>query len=360
MQIVIIHGSNDNYGASKVLLDEVQVLESLGHDVLILVPTEGPLREKISSRNLQAIIEIDPKLLIIRRSRIRDLLHFPRTRKKFSNFDIVVLWTLATMAYVPFLKLARIPYYLSVHEILRPGLELKIISRILLAARTKCEFCSYAAQESLSNYGDFNSNSVVTYPIFEAKPSNISPNFLSPRTFAVVGRINGQKGHLEAIRAFQDSSIRKMDIELLLIGSPFKGQEGYFEQVLLEASSDSRIRIFGELSQVDFQSLKITALLSFPKSPEAFGLVPIEAWLQGVRTYGYNLGGSKEVLKLVDGKVIENSGSVVDDILAAIQVHLKESAFERVSLEETLQPLSAGARRASVVKLLNALETQNK
>lgn len=360
MRIVIIHGSNDNYGASKVLLDEVQVLESLGHEVLIFVPTEGPLREKISSRNLQARIEIDSKLLIIRRSRIRDVLHLPRIRTKFSNFEIVVLWTITTLAYVPFLKLARIPYYLSIHEILRPGLELKIISRILLAARTKCEFCSYAALESFSNYGDFNSNSVVTYPIFEAEPKNFIPNFSSPRTFAVVGRINGQKGHLEAIRAFQDSSIRKMDLELLLIGSPFKGQEDHFEQVLLEASSDSRIRVIGELSQVDFQSLRITAVLSFPKFPESFGLVPIEAWLQGVRTYGYDSGGSMEVFKLVGAKMIENSGSVVDDILTAIHVHLKESAFERVSLEQTSQQLSAGARRSRVLKLLNALETQTK
>jgi glycosyltransferase involved in cell wall biosynthesis len=327
MKVAILHGSNDNYGASKVLLDEIRVLEALGHEVTVIVPQAGPLGEMITRANLRASLEVNCKLMIIRKVRIFDMLHRPRISSTFLAYDYVVLWTLACALYIPFLRVANIPFYISIHEILERQVEKIIFGSLLRIRGVRGTTCSKGVHNWLKSIGVDTKNFVVTYPIFQEREISIHSHTKMRNGFAVIGRVNGAKGHREACFAIQDPRLRNMSLNLYLIGDSFKGQEKHFYELEALAMLDHRIRLLGYLENINFQEIGISAILSFPLKPEPFGLVPVEASIQGVRTYGYGNGGSSEVLTLVNGVEIRNSKESTKDIADAMILHLDSTDF---------------------------------
>ena len=47
-KILILHSSNDLYGASKIFLQIIELLKSNGHQIHIVLPSNGPLDKMIS------------------------------------------------------------------------------------------------------------------------------------------------------------------------------------------------------------------------------------------------------------------------------------------------------------------------
>jgi glycosyltransferase involved in cell wall biosynthesis len=329
-------------------LDEIRVLEALGHEVTVIVPQAGPLGGMIRQSNLSASVDVNYKLMIIRRVRIFDMLHRPRISSTFSAYDYVVLWTLACALYIPFLRVAKIPFYISIHEILERRVEKLVFRSLLSITGVRGTTCSKGVHNWLKSIGVDSENFVITYPIFEEKELSIDSENRIRNGFAVIGRVNGSKGHREACFAIQDPRLRNMNLNLYLIGDSFKGQENHFDDLEALARLDHRIRIVGFLENINFQELGISAILSFPLKPEPFGLVPVEASIQGVRTYGYGDGGSSEVLTLVNGVEFINSKNSIKDIADAMILHLdsthiyltpKANIYSTLSVENRMKQI---------------------
>jgi UDP-N-acetylglucosamine:LPS N-acetylglucosamine transferase len=47
-KILILHSSNDLYGASKIFLQIIELLKSNGHQIHVVLPSNGPLDKMIS------------------------------------------------------------------------------------------------------------------------------------------------------------------------------------------------------------------------------------------------------------------------------------------------------------------------
>ena len=47
-KILILHSSNDLYGASKIFLQIIELLKSNGHQIHVVLPSKGPLDKLIS------------------------------------------------------------------------------------------------------------------------------------------------------------------------------------------------------------------------------------------------------------------------------------------------------------------------
>ena len=350
MRGAILHGSNDNYGASKVLLDEIRVLEALGHEITVIVPQTGPLEEMLLQAGLRAYVEVNSKLMVIRRVRFLDMLHRPKISSNFLAYDFVVLWTLACALYIPFLRFAKIPFYISIHEILESRAEKLVFLSLLRIKGLRGTTCSKGVHNWIKSLGINTENFVTTYPIFQEIEENFDSNAEIRNGFAVIGRVNGAKGHREACFAIQDPRLRNISLNLYLIGDSFKGQENHFEDIKSLAAFDQRIILLGYQKEINFQELGISANLSFPLKPEPFGLVPVEAALQGVRTYGYGAGGSSEVLSLVNGVELRNSNNSIKDIADAMIYHLnsteiylapKANIYATLSMENRMKQISS-------------------
>src|SRR5262245_37856197 len=103
MRIAFVHGSNDLYGASNVLLHDVRALIEMGNDVAVQLPYPGPLDSRL--RDAGCEVECRP-FPVLRRSNPLDAMR----AKPFSNdaplvaADLAVVHTLAVVpAVVPLL-----------------------------------------------------------------------------------------------------------------------------------------------------------------------------------------------------------------------------------------------------------------
>lgn len=319
MRIAVLHGSNDSYGATRVLAQETECLVRLGHQVTVFVPQDGPLARLLAPLGDSVRVLVDPALSVLRRSRLRDVLRRPALRPEMVEADLVVLWTLALAAYIPVLRARRRRFYVSVHELL-PGAAGGMLVRSLLAPGTFpiCA-CSTATADWLSANGVKRRRLTVTFPVFEPVAGLAEDRAAhEPPTIAVVGRVNGHKGHLEVVRALLDDLPDGVPWRLLLCGAPFPGQEEALVEVLAAADSNSRIEYRGEVSSLAAIAYEIDAVLCFPTKPEPFGLVPVEAWRLGLRAVGYGDGGAAEVLRIVGGIAVARTDDAVSDVRTAL------------------------------------------
>lgn len=362
MKITMVHGSNDTYGASRVLLQEVDSLLALGHTVHVLVPFEGPLQKEIDVRGERVQLSVAPDLLVLRRSNFRDALKVPQLPEPIKSADIVVLWTLGMAGYIPLLKLARKKFYVSVHELLEDR-RARTAFRLLLWGSFPITTCSKVAAQWLLSLGVRNSRITVTYPVLGDVPikdvevpdkvKKESENF----TVLVYGRLNGTKGHLEVAKAFQEPMMSEPTWRLILAGAPFPGQEEALDEVLATAAADSRISYVGEVSSLLDIIPKVDLVALFPTKPESFGLVPVEAWSYGIRSIGYAIGGAAEVLPLVGGTVIARENPEIPNIARALAAerHAWKNLEKLPAVEKIQSTLSFQNRVSKLSSLLRSL-----
>lgn len=364
MKIIIAHGSNDTYGASRVLIHEIICLLALGHSVHVLVPSSGPLQEEVSKLGLKATISVEPNLMVLRRSRIRDVMRTPKLPPAMQDADVVVLWTLAMVGYVPLLHCARKKFYVAVHELL-PDWRARLFFGLLLRGKFPLTACSEAVARWLSSLGVQRSRIEVTYPVIDinenppcregAKELSEPPSGIM--TVAVFGRINGHKGHLEVAKAFREPSMSGAGWRLILAGGPFPGQESALEEVLTVAEADKRISYVGELTSIHELPSSVDLVAVFPSKPEPFGLVPIEAWMAGIPSIGYGDGGAAEVLPMVGGTAVRRDGTegsrVADALVAERRTWRNRPALPLVS--DVAPKLSFENRVGRVARVLEIL-----
>lgn len=352
MKITILHGSNDRYGASRVLVDEVLALERLSHSITIVVPSEGPLKDLIHARGLKAHVYVDPNLRVLRFSDLRGSIGIPRLPSPVLQADLTVLWTLALANYAPVLRMKRIPMFVSVHELI-PNLVGSVLVRTFLGGRYPIQACSNAVKTWLVRCGVDSRRVVVSSPIFylPAVRHRVGPERF---TVGVVGRVNGHKGHLQVVAAFQDPELRSKRWALELYGSPFPGQERHLSALLEAAEVDDRVTYMSEASELSQIAGRLSVVASFPSRPEPFGLVPVEAWEQGVMSVGYGDGGASEVLSSVGGVLVERrDGSIKEGLLRAEELWRQGKPLP--TAEAVLATYSEDRRIAASRRLINAI-----
>ena len=350
MKIAILHGSNDAYGASKVLCHEVECLVDLGHDVVVIVPHTGPLAADLAHFGAAVSVLVDPKLIVLRRSKLTDLVHPWTLHPEAESADLVVLWTLALCAYIPLLRLQRRNFYVSVHELLLGRAGAGLVRMLLAPGRFPICACSEATATWLQSQGVARTRLSVTSPVFEPV-TEIAPRLPhSPLTIAVIGRVNGHKGHLEVAHALSSPALLGGPWRLLLFGSPYPGQEEALRSVLALVSADARIEYRGEAASVAAIASEIDAVACFPSAPEPFGLVPIEAWREGIRAVGFADGGAGEVLPIVGGLGVRRTESPVDDIAEALLGLASQlTRQERLPAPVSVNPLFSRERRQGII-----------
>lgn len=356
MQVTIIHGSNDVYGASRVLLDEVAALRQIGHTVTVALPARGPLTSALEENG--ALVRIDPKIAVLRRSRMRDALRLPVLPSYLRDADLVVLWTLALALYAPLLVVRRKQFYFSVHELLLGRFGSMLVRALVVPNSAPVFACSQAVAAWLAGLGVSRSRLHVTYPAFSwtlREPSTPSEHF----TIAVVGRVNGHKGHREVTKAFLARISDRPTWRLLLVGSPYPGQEAAYEEVEALVDGHDQIELLGEVPGFTSISGQLNIVACFPDRPEPFGLVPVEAWAEGVRAAGFDDGGAAEVLRVVDGVRVprgEDSVQAIGNALDEAWEHHR--SWRAPSVEAVSSVFSSQARVRRLEAVLTAMDSK--
>jgi glycosyltransferase involved in cell wall biosynthesis len=307
LRLAFLHGSNDLYGASRVLVGDVELLRAQGHEVAVALPQDGPLTGIL--RELGADVSVE-SLRVLRKVDGAAGMRLPtRLPTVCENADIVVLWTLALAAYLPLLRLRRRRVLCSVHEIL-PGLAGRLLAVTACALSHALMVNSRATAQRLTR--DLRRQKPqLAYPIAPPyRPLARVAGAPDALRLLVMGRVNGHKGHIEAVRAAQLARDAGEEVELTLLGGAFAGQEPHLADLLAAVDGLPWAHYGGEVSEPREFFRWCDVVLIPSTKPESFGLVAIEAWAAGRRVIASDQGGLSEAAAMVGGLVIA-AGDIV-------------------------------------------------
>lgn len=307
INVLFIHQSAELYGSDKTILLLVKNLDKSKINPLVVLPSEGPLKEELEKLNIN--VEVAPVLKLYRDLfKLKNIIRFVKDywigfkkinslQKKY-NFDIVYSNTLAVLLGFLASKCFKIPHIWHVHEIIESSSFIKSFYKLLLNNKTNnlVIFNSNATQEfwNIKLKNDVVWNGVETYSdvVYEKKQEeNIK--------IALVGRISRWKGQQLLLDAFHNVQKKEPNLELLFVGSVPPNQEHFLIDLQDKISGlnlDDKVKIIPFQKDIEavWKSIDIAVVPS--TEPEPFGLVAIEAMMSGKPVVGANHGGLKEII----------------------------------------------------------------
>lgn len=324
--IVYVHQSADMYGSDRVLLNCVRQVRKAGVRPIVLLPVDGPLLSELRKEGIECYV-----VPIARLSRsmlsFRGILSIPfdilRSMYAISRVlkgrkvDLVHSNTLAVLSGGIWAKCRRVPHLWHVHEIiLHPAWARKLFAFMLFLLADKVLCVSYAARNNLLK--DCPRLEQKSYVVWNGMiPPDKKGGSINSDQYrrslgvkegeilvALVGRINRMKGQrlfVEAANLLFHQGVR--NIRYLIVGSPPRGQEYFYDMLRKEVdSSPARELIvvcpFTRRIEEVWGACDIAVVPS--TEPEAFGMVVLEAMAAKKPVIAANHGGVTEIV--VDGK----------------------------------------------------------
>jgi len=308
MKIICIHQSAELYGSDRSFLQVVEFLNrnDLVEELLVLLPTDGPLVDELIKRNISFRIE---ELFILRKIYLRKmqlwklfspLLSLFRRYQIYRSYDVIYCNTTVIMEYylvAPFLR--KKEKIIHVREIPDRILS-RFFTRMINFGNIRAVFNSLNTE---MGFKDVLQSSVI-YNSFEGfgetdsyeNQTSVKENTLN---LLVIGRINDWKGQDLAIDALAilDSHF---DFKLRIVGSPYEGNEWILD------SLKQRVKLHNMGDKVEFIPFTINpkehyewcdVLIVPSKKPEPFGRIAIEAMSIAKPVIAAFHGGLSEIIK---------------------------------------------------------------
>lgn len=321
INILFIHQSAELYGSDKTLLLLLQHIDRSRFFPVVILPNEGPLKDKLAEINVEVFINPVLKLhrkmftpsnliLFLKQShkgvKELDILH------KQYNFDIVYSNTLAVLLGIIFASKRKIKHIWHVHEIIKSPWIFKIVFQKMLALKSN----TINVYNSLATEKFWNSNDTIKIKSSaiqngqELKETNLNEaqkilnrkilfNAENEIVIALIGRISRWKGQLILLEAFKILVQKHNNIKLAFIGSTPPNQEEFLDNLMLEikqSNLEDKVIIipFQEQIAAVWYSIDIAVVPS--TEPEPFGLVALEAMLAKKPVVASNHGGLSEIV----------------------------------------------------------------
>ena len=151
-------------------------------------------------------------------------------------------------------------------------------------------------------------------------------------TYVFVGRLVGDKGINELVRAFVEVNRRCPDTRLILVGPPESNIDPLMPETLAEINRNPAIEAVG--SQADVRPwLAAADAFVFPSYREGFPNVVIEAGAMGLPSIVTDINGSREIIINDENGVIVPSRSVEALTEAMLQFKRNPATVARLGLQ---------------------------
>jgi len=319
-KILVAHSSNDNYGASKILILVLELLIKKGYQVHLLLPSNGPLNEnKIVKKTTVKII----KMGIFRRkylnffgliNRVFFIIKSSFYLRNYiikNNIDFVYVNTSTLISPVIASKITRKNNLIHVHEIPAKS---KIYSKFLVIFFNV--FCDkfICVSKSVTEFW-------LKKGIIKNKLKTITNGFIfkNPKSkslndqkiiFTSISRIIPYKGHIFLIDLFHKLCKENNKINLQIIGDTLPQYKNYIEKLKLMVRSiglEDKIKFLGFKNDIKFILNNSNFFIHTPILPDPFPTVIFEAIESKTPVITNNLGGGIEILNNgINGLIIEN------------------------------------------------------
>ena len=349
--ILFIHQSAELYGSDKTLLYLViSVKNQSNYNPIVVLPTCGPLKEKLEAENIEVILTdvvkvsrgiFKPKQLISLFFLVKQSVQSLHKKLKGREIHVVHSNTLAVLLGAFYSKKHKINHLWHVHEIIenpkivKNGFTFllnKFSKVVVYNSKTTMDFWTQSQpklrDKSVTILNGLNRKVGLTSPesvneirsnLFAANPSDI--------VLGLIGRINNWKGQSLLLDAFAELRHEFHNIKLVFVGSTAQGQEQLrlnLEQEIQKKKLQSHACILPFQQEIYkiWDSIDIAVVPS--TKPEPFGLVAIEAMLAQKPLIAANHGGLVEIVKdNVTGFLFEPRNVV--DLIEKLKILLNDS-----------------------------------
>ena len=308
-KILIAHSSNDLYGASKILINIVELLIKEGYKVYLFLPEKGPLHynDIINKCNVKIIefgvfrkryfnfFGLINRLYYIIKSTfiIRSFILQNKIDLVYTNTSTLISPTIAS-------KLSGIPSIFHIHEI---PISSKFFTKFLVTFFNIFSKKVISVSKSVSNYwidnGLLKEKIVTIYNGFNFNFQTKKNLSKSQIIFTNISRIIPYKGHLFLIELFYELSKLRNDLILNIIGDTLPAYKSYYnnlKEIVSKYNLEKSIRFLGFNPSVKEYLEKSNFLIHCPVSPDPLPTVIFEAIESNTPVIFTNLGGSYEIL----------------------------------------------------------------
>jgi len=343
-KIAVFHSSNDLYGASKIMLQVVDILVKEGYEIHVFLTYSGPLNEILEAKKIKL-----------------NILNFGILRKKYFNFfgiinrvfkitssigiinkylqshkiDLVYTSTSTVLAGAVSAKLNKIPNYFHIHEMPNNKIYLKIMGPILSCLSSKVIVVSKSVEVHWKKYFKNTTISLI-YNGINFKSNRIDVSIKS-NDFKIltVARLIPYKGHIYLINLARKLLIKHPNLMFLIIGDTFKGYEGY-EKKLKKLVNDYGLNdniIFKGFKSDISKYLESSNFLLHPSiDPDSLPTVLFEAAQSLLPIIATNRGGAAEILDNGKGGLLIPHDNL-DLAVKLIEVYISNSDLQKEKKE---------------------------
>lgn len=306
--VLVVHSSDEMYGADRILLEVVEALRATGVSVEVWLPTDvehaaRPLCGALAERGVPYRHESLP---ILRRSNLsprglarlaRSSLHGWRALRR-RRFDLVYCMTSACLPLAALARLARVRrVVVHVQEMWSRG------DRLVLRPLAACCSLAVAISVPVAHATGIRrrprlvvvENGISVRPVGTGSGAAPVPNSTRAK-YVVASRWNAWKGHGTLLRAWEQAGCPG---HLTILGGPPPAGAAV-DVAALVASTVTRpesVTIVGEVADIDGYLAAADALVLPSDNPEPFGLVIIEAFAQGTAAIASAAGGPRDIVE---------------------------------------------------------------
>ena len=311
-KILILHSSNDLYGASKIFLQIIELLSINGYEIHVILNEEGPLDKMISKINVISVsyysLGVLRKKYLTPLGLINRLVANVKAIKFLSNYikdhsiDLVYTNTSTILCGGIASKKNNIPSIFHIHEI-PTGNKLyelfsgKIINRISSKVLT--------VSNSVTNHWSKNINDNKIQRIYNGivfiKTDSMIKLERNQDDFVItsVARLIPYKGHMYLIDIANELVKKSTKFKFLIVGDTLHSYASYEKSVkrkVKDLGLENQIKFLGFRNDVA-SVLKQSDLFVHPAIfPDPLPTVLFESLHNDLPTVATNLGGAIEIL----------------------------------------------------------------
>jgi glycosyltransferase involved in cell wall biosynthesis len=314
-----VNNGADIYGASRCLIRLVKALDRTRYIPLVLLPEDGPLRQKLEALGVEVVFH--PRLSIITRRVIRSwrilifFIEFPASvlflwrlirRRKIdlvhTNTGVMVSPGLAAkLAGIPHLWHIR-DWFQEFRRIWKPYSGYILWSSDAVIAISQSVASQFTDDSKISvvydgcSLDEFHSDDAQAGQDFRRR-FGLGTDFVA----GCVGRIKlFQKGQEVLVQAAAVLKARGLRPKILIVGTPYPGNESHLQSLkdlIHKSGLQDSVILTGELDDVKPAYAAMNVLVLPSVAQEGLGDVMMEAMAMRVPVIATNIGGPLEVVQ---------------------------------------------------------------
>lgn len=319
-KILFLHGSNDLYGSSKILINIINILFDEGYEIHLVLPYNGPLNQilknkaTIYKKNLGVFRKKYFNFFGILNRFINMFSSFLFLNRIIKNHEIELVYTNTSVIIIGGIvaKFNYIKNYFHIHEIPTNKFYLFLIRNIISLFTDKIIVVSRAVK----THWDFKKCVEVKliYNGFNLKFNSNSSNEIKDQiVFTSIGRLIPYKGHLYLLKIAKKLIEINAKIIFFIVGDTFNGYEKYellLHKYVKQNFLEKNIIFTGFKKNVNVYYEKTDFFIHTAINPDPLPSVILESISYDIPVISTNLGGAIEILDHGNGGLLIPTNSI--------------------------------------------------